>query len=87
MTAAVKPTCPSVSRESFALVKGAALLLEDGESGNLHENASPVKQSGGAPDARHKHLHAMFEQLRPEDTIKLVRTRAHTHVASQISKT
>ncbi|XP_072251899.1 protein phosphatase Slingshot homolog 3 [Leuresthes tenuis] len=58
-------------RESFALVKGAALLLEDGESGNLHESASPVKQSGGAPDARHKHLHAMFEQLRPEDTIKL----------------
>ncbi|KAM6923970.1 protein phosphatase Slingshot homolog 3 [Xenentodon cancila] len=63
-------------RESFALVKGAVLLLEDGKSGGLHEDASstvssPVKQSGGASDTQHNHLHAMFEQLRPEDTIKL----------------
>ncbi|KAM9741177.1 protein phosphatase Slingshot homolog 3 [Menidia menidia] len=63
-------------RESFALVKGAALLLEDGEMGNRHESASdaetsPVKEGSDAPDSQRRHLHAMFEQLRPEDTIKL----------------
>ncbi|XP_069577457.1 protein phosphatase Slingshot homolog 3 [Brachyistius frenatus] len=60
-------------RESFALVKGAALLLEDGDGVGLHEDAqtSPLKQSSQASDNRHRHLHAMVEQLRPEDTIKL----------------
>lgn len=63
-------------RESFALVKGAVLLLEDGESGSLHQATShtptsPVKQSSGAPDMRHRHLRAMIEHLRPEDTVKL----------------
>ncbi|XP_056239145.1 protein phosphatase Slingshot homolog 3 isoform X1 [Seriola aureovittata] len=63
-------------RESFALVKGAVLLLEDGEGLDLHDETSPtatspVKQGSGASDTRHRHLHAMIEQLRPEDTIKL----------------
>ncbi|XP_070769453.1 protein phosphatase Slingshot homolog 3 isoform X1 [Enoplosus armatus] len=62
-------------RESFALVKGAVLLLEDGERGGLDETdptpTSPVKEGGGASDARGRQLHAMVELLRPEDTIKL----------------
>ncbi|XP_028271370.1 protein phosphatase Slingshot homolog 3 isoform X1 [Parambassis ranga] len=63
-------------RESFALVKGAVLLLEDNESGSLHEEASsaatsPVKLGGGASETRHTQLKAMVELLRPEDTIKL----------------
>ncbi|XP_015235747.1 PREDICTED: protein phosphatase Slingshot homolog 3 [Cyprinodon variegatus] len=61
-------------RESFALVKGAALLLEDGDVGELEEetstdDVSPVKKE--ASGTRLRHLHAMLEQLRPEDTIKL----------------
>ncbi|GAA6235836.1 protein phosphatase Slingshot homolog 3-like isoform X2 [Lates japonicus] len=63
-------------RESFALVKGAVLLLEEGEDVGLHNETShsptsPGKQGGGASDTQHRHLHAMIEQLRPEDTIKL----------------
>ncbi|XP_037635882.1 protein phosphatase Slingshot homolog 3 isoform X1 [Sebastes umbrosus] len=61
-------------RESFALVKGAVLLLEDGE--RVDEEApptppSPVKEGGRAPDTRRRQIHAMVELLRPEDTIKL----------------
>ncbi|XP_059201843.1 protein phosphatase Slingshot homolog 3 [Centropristis striata] len=71
-------------RESFALVKGAVLLLEEGERVGLDEEnssappspveeggPSPVEEGGKAPDTRHKHVHAMVEHLRPEDTIKL----------------
>ncbi|XP_049441580.1 protein phosphatase Slingshot homolog 3 [Epinephelus fuscoguttatus] len=63
-------------RESFALVKGAVLLLEEGERPGLDEETSPsppspVKEGGKAQDMRHRHIHAMIEQLRPEDTIKL----------------
>lgn len=62
-------------RESFALVKGAVLLLEEGQREGLDEESppptSPLKQSDNASDTRHKQLHAMVEQLRPEDTIKL----------------
>ncbi|XP_042349228.1 protein phosphatase Slingshot homolog 3 [Plectropomus leopardus] len=63
-------------RESFALVKGAVLLLEEGERVGVDvENStaptSPVKEGSKAQDMRHRHLHAMVEQLRPEDTIKL----------------
>ncbi|MEQ2278458.1 hypothetical protein XENORESO_018873, partial [Xenotaenia resolanae] len=64
-------------RESFALVKGAALLLEDADAGGLkdgtssHDVTSPVKKGTGASETQHRHLHAMLEQLRPEDTIKL----------------
>ncbi|KAM4586647.1 protein phosphatase Slingshot homolog 3 isoform 1-T1 [Fundulus diaphanus] len=59
-------------RESFALVKGAVLLLDDGDSGGLKDDVtSPVKKGTGASAIRHRHLHAMLEQLRPEDTIRL----------------
>ncbi|XP_053179261.1 protein phosphatase Slingshot homolog 3 [Scomber japonicus] len=58
-------------RESFALVKGAVLLLEDGKREGLQEETSPIKQGVDASSTRHRHLHAMFELLRPEDTIKL----------------
>ncbi|KAM6952348.1 protein phosphatase Slingshot homolog 3 isoform 1-T1 [Lycodopsis pacificus] len=63
-------------RESFALVKGAVLLLEEGDRVSLDEETfptppSPVKEGGGAPDRRRRHLHAMIQQLRPEDTVKL----------------
>ncbi|XP_038868225.1 protein phosphatase Slingshot homolog isoform X2 [Salvelinus namaycush] len=63
-------------RESFALVKGAVLLLE-GEREEPHEetspnhSSSPLKLGGGASDTQHRHLHAMVSLLRPEDTIKL----------------
>ncbi|KAK1904718.1 Protein phosphatase Slingshot like [Dissostichus eleginoides] len=63
-------------RESFALVKGAVLLLEEGERVGLDEETSPSPPSPGkegdrASDKRLKQLHAMVEQLRPEDTMKL----------------
>uniref|UniRef100_A0A3Q2Q1A5 protein-serine/threonine phosphatase n=1 Tax=Fundulus heteroclitus TaxID=8078 RepID=A0A3Q2Q1A5_FUNHE len=59
-------------RESFALIKGAVLLLDDGDSGPLKDDVtSPVKKGTGASAIRHRHLHAMLEQLRPEDTIRL----------------
>lgn len=68
-------------------MKGAVLLLEEGEREGLHEETSrtptsPVKESHGAPDTRHRQLHAMVELLRPEDTIKLVRPHVY-----RISKT
>ncbi|KAG7275764.1 hypothetical protein CRUP_009867, partial [Coryphaenoides rupestris] len=63
-------------RESFALVKGVVLLLEEGEREGPNDELSPVhspspKQEGGPPDTRHRHLRAMVSLLRPEDTIKL----------------
>ncbi|KAF3838280.1 hypothetical protein F7725_010048 [Dissostichus mawsoni] len=63
-------------RESFALVKGAVLLLEEGERVGLDEETSssppsPGKEGDRASDKRLKQLHAMVEQLRPEDTMKL----------------
>lgn len=78
----------TISRESFALVKGAVLLLGDGESGTLDGGTfasppSPVKEGGGAQDTRRKHLQAMVEQLRPEDTVKLVRHRVSPHVENK----
>lgn len=74
----------SVSRESFALVKGAVLLLEEGDREELHDDkihdrTAPLTQEDGASDARRKHLHVMVEQLRPEDTIKLVRAGVYTN--------
>ncbi|CAB1337152.1 unnamed protein product [Coregonus sp. 'balchen'] len=65
------------NRESFALVKGAVLLLEEGEREGPHEETSPnhslspLKLGGGASDTQHRQLHAMVSLLRPEDTIKL----------------
>nr|XP_020491431.1 protein phosphatase Slingshot homolog 3-like [Labrus bergylta] len=58
-------------RESFALVKGAVLQLEEGERECLDEETSPGKERDEASDKRHRQIHAMVEQLRPEDTIKL----------------
>ncbi|XP_077588775.1 protein phosphatase Slingshot homolog 3 isoform X1 [Stigmatopora nigra] len=58
-------------RESFALVKGAVLLLEEAQKEEQDEETSPSKVEEGALDKRHKHIHAMVELLRPEDSIKL----------------
>ncbi|XP_023814963.1 protein phosphatase Slingshot homolog 3 isoform X1 [Oryzias latipes] len=63
-------------RESFALVKGAVLHLEDGERSDPPKGTSPLaspptKQGNAASVTKNKHIHAMLEQLRPEDTIKL----------------
>uniref|UniRef100_H3D9N8 protein-serine/threonine phosphatase n=1 Tax=Tetraodon nigroviridis TaxID=99883 RepID=H3D9N8_TETNG len=58
-------------RESFAVVKGAVHLLEDAEKSNRDEDLSSEEESGKAPDSRSRQLHAMVEQLRPEDTMKL----------------
>ncbi|KAG1954372.1 protein phosphatase Slingshot homolog 3 [Pimephales promelas] len=62
-------------RESFALVKGAVLLVEEGEREGLHEETVPPllgpRQGGRASDTQRRHLHAMISLLRPEDTVKL----------------
>ncbi|KAL6479705.1 hypothetical protein MHYP_G00107380 [Metynnis hypsauchen] len=56
-------------RESFALVKGAVLLLEEG---GAHVETTPsIGLGGGASDTQHRHLRAMVSLLRPEDTVKL----------------
>lgn len=73
MTCCVKLRRLSVFRESFALVKGAVLQLEEGDREGFHDETSPVTEGDGASDTRHRHLRAMVEQLRPEDTVKLVR--------------
>lgn len=67
------------------------MLLEDGEIGNCSEDSSSIatcleKKDIGTSNARHRHLRAMFEQLRPEDTIKLVSPGGCTHVVNQISE-
>lgn len=64
-------------RESFALVKGAVHLLEEGDKDDAEDETassptSPAKESDVASEARRRQLHAMVEQLRPEDTMKLV---------------
>lgn len=65
------------TRESFALVKGAVLLVEEGEREGLQEETIPPllgpRQGGQASDTQRRHLHAMISLLRPEDTVKLVR--------------
>lgn len=60
-------------RESFALVKGAVLLIEDEaeDDDSPPPLSSPTKQNDRLSDTRHRQLHAMVELLRPEDTIKL----------------
>uniref|UniRef100_A0A671NXL9 Protein phosphatase Slingshot homolog 1 n=2 Tax=Sinocyclocheilus anshuiensis TaxID=1608454 RepID=A0A671NXL9_9TELE len=62
-------------RESFALVKGAVLLVEEGEREGLHEETVPSllgpRQGDRASDTQRRHLHAMISLLRPEDTVKL----------------
>uniref|UniRef100_A0A3Q3VRY2 protein-serine/threonine phosphatase n=1 Tax=Mola mola TaxID=94237 RepID=A0A3Q3VRY2_MOLML len=63
-------------RESFAIIKGAVHLLEDGKREDHDEESSPspatpVKEGDGKSDIQRRQLHAMIEQLRPEDSIKL----------------
>ncbi|XP_050983620.1 protein phosphatase Slingshot homolog 3 [Labeo rohita] len=62
-------------RESFALVKGAVLLVEEEERVGLHEETIPSlpgpRQGGRPSDTQRRHLHAMISLLRPEDTVKL----------------
>ncbi|MCJ8733719.1 hypothetical protein PDJAM_G00226770 [Pangasius djambal] len=63
-------------RESFAFVRGAVLLLEDGAREGPNEEDTPslcpnALLVGGASDTKRKHLHAMISLLRPEDTVKL----------------
>lgn len=72
-------------RESFAFVRGAVLLIEDGARLGPHDEATPPDEEdtpcpladaqvvGGASETKRKHLHAMISLLRPEDSIKLVR--------------
>lgn len=69
----VFPPC----RESFAVVKGAVHLLEEGDKEDVEEEtpsslSSSAKEGDRASEARRRQLHAMVEQLRPEDTMKLV---------------
>lgn len=64
-------------RESFAVVKGAVHLLEEGDKEDVEEEtpsslSSSAKEGDRASEARRRQLHAMVEQLRPEDTMKLV---------------
>lgn len=68
-------------------MKGAVLLLEEAEREGFREEiphpaTSPVKQGGRASDKQRRHLHAMIEQLRPEDTIKLVMCHVPPHCKS-----
>ncbi|XP_041916813.1 protein phosphatase Slingshot homolog 3 [Alosa sapidissima] len=60
-------------RESFALVKGAVLLLE--EQGENEGTSSPPQGSPSfgskASDIQRRQLQAMVSLLRPEDTVKL----------------
>ncbi|KAG7328792.1 hypothetical protein KOW79_006966 [Hemibagrus wyckioides] len=63
-------------RESFAVVRGAVLLLEEGPREGPHEEATPSQFPNaqlvcGASHTNHRHLHAMISLLRPEDTVKL----------------
>ncbi|KAJ8269387.1 hypothetical protein COCON_G00119940 [Conger conger] len=61
-------------RESFALVKGVVLLLEEGEQTG-DETAptlcKPPSSREGQSDYQGRHLHAMVSLLRPEDTLKM----------------
>ncbi|CAL1613272.1 unnamed protein product [Knipowitschia caucasica] len=60
-------------RESFALVKGAVLLIDDEprEGDSSPPLSSPTKEHTTLSNVQHRQLHAMVELLRPEDTIKL----------------
>lgn len=58
-------------------MKGAVHLLEEGDKDDAEDETassptSPAKESDAASEARRRQLHAMVEQLRPEDTMKLV---------------
>lgn len=61
-------------------MKGAVHLLEDAEKSNPDESNSSEEESEKAPDSRSRQLHAMVEQLRPEDTMKLVSLTPNFHI-------
>uniref|UniRef100_A0AAR2KSX7 protein-serine/threonine phosphatase n=1 Tax=Pygocentrus nattereri TaxID=42514 RepID=A0AAR2KSX7_PYGNA len=67
------PLCEGELQESFALVKGAVLLLEEGGApvGTTPPSYQSIGLGGGASDTQHRHLQAMVSLLRPEDTVKL----------------
>uniref|UniRef100_W5MNQ2 protein-serine/threonine phosphatase n=1 Tax=Lepisosteus oculatus TaxID=7918 RepID=W5MNQ2_LEPOC len=59
-------------RESFALVKGAVLLLDEGEEPDDEiTRLSRPCPTGGRSGAQQRHLEAMIALLRPEDKLKL----------------
>ncbi|NXS12239.1 SSH phosphatase, partial [Neodrepanis coruscans] len=61
-------------RQSFVMVKGAALLLP-AEEIPLDEpppaKTPPDEPPGQAPGQQEKHLHLMMQLLRPQDAIRL----------------
>lgn len=61
-------------------MKGAVLLLEDGEKSSIDEDLSCEEEGEKAPDSQSRQLHAMVEHLRPEDTMKLVSVISHFHI-------
>ncbi|NWR64463.1 SSH phosphatase, partial [Bucorvus abyssinicus] len=62
------PSCPP--RQSFVMVKGAALLLPAEEA--LEAEPPPAAPSPGqAPGQQEQHLHLMMRLLRPQDAIRL----------------
>ncbi|KAJ8262512.1 hypothetical protein GJAV_G00167280 [Gymnothorax javanicus] len=61
-------------RESFALVKGVVLLLEEGEQTGDEPSPTQTKPpplKGAQSTDQHRQLQAMVSLLRPEDTVKM----------------
>ncbi|CAI9568190.1 unnamed protein product [Staurois parvus] len=56
-------------RQSFVMVKGAALLLQD--EGEPEEDKEPEPSQTAGPSEQQLHLQAMLRLLREEDTLKL----------------
>ncbi|XP_054028006.1 protein phosphatase Slingshot homolog 3 [Dryobates pubescens] len=56
-------------RQSFVMVKGAALLLPAEEG--LEDESPPEETPGQAPGRQEQHLHLMMQLLRPQDAIRL----------------
>ncbi|NXX23015.1 SSH phosphatase, partial [Podargus strigoides] len=61
------PSCPP--RQSFVMVKGAALLLPAEEP--LEAEPPPAAPPGQAPGRQEQHLQLMMQLLRPQDAIRL----------------
>ncbi|NXS90679.1 SSH3 phosphatase, partial [Jacana jacana] len=59
-------------RQSFVMVKGAALLLPAEEP--LEAEPPPAAPPGQAPGRQEQHLQLMMQLLRPQDAIRLVGT-------------
>ncbi|NXW59475.1 SSH3 phosphatase, partial [Eurystomus gularis] len=64
------PSCPPHPRQSFVMVKGAALLLPAEEV--LEAEPPPAEPPPAEPPGRQEqHLHLMMQLLRPQDAIRL----------------